>query len=137
MANIIIGSAITGAATLASAYALQKLYEKTNFYPPSPVFWFFIGVTAHVGLSLSSKLLSSASLPALPGMSGLAGLAGFGETVEELDKKIDTYQKHIAALNKVMAAGTPAGKQQAALKLAAEQGILDDLLAKREDFLQD
>jgi hypothetical protein len=134
MANIFIGSAVTGVATLASAYALQKLYEKTNFYPPSPVFWFFIGVTAHVGLNLGSKLLSSTSLPALPGMSGLAGL---GETVEELDKKIDTYQKHIASLNKVLAVGSPAGKQQAALKLAAEQGILDDLLAKREDFLQD
>lgn len=134
MANIIIGSAVTGAATLVSAYALQKLYEKTDFHPPNPVFWFFIGVTAHVGLNLSSRLLSSASLPALPGLSGLAG---FGETVEELDQKIDTYQKHIAALNKVLTVGSPAGKQQAQQKIAQEQKVLQELLATREDLVQD
>lgn len=135
MANIILGSAITGAATLASAYALQKLYEKANFHPPDPVFWFFIGVTAHVGINLGNRLLNSASMPALP--APLSGLAGLGETVTELDAKIDTYQKHIAALNKVLAIGSPAGKKQAQEKLAKEQAILENLLAKREDLLQD
>lgn len=135
MANIIIGSAVTGAATLASAYALQKLYEKVNFHPPDPVFWFFIGVTTHVGISLGNRLLNSTSLPALP--APFSGLAGFGETIDELDKKIDTYQNHIAALNKILAVGSQAGKKQAQEKLVKEQAILKDLLAKREDLLQD
>jgi len=134
MTNILIGSAVTGVATLASAYALQKLYEKAKFYPPNPVFWFFIGVTAHVGINLGNRLLSTISLPALPGLSGLSG---FGETVEELDKKIDTYQKHIAALNKVLAVGSPAGKQQARQKIAQEQKVLQELLDSREDLVQD
>jgi hypothetical protein len=147
MTNILISSAVTGAATLASAYALQKLYEKTDFYPPNPVFWFFIGVTAHAGLYVGNKILNKVTggLPELQlPFSGMtqeqaraAGLAGFGETTQELDKMIDTYQKHIADLNKILAIGSATGKAAAQQKLAQEQKVLSELLTKRDDSLQD
>jgi hypothetical protein len=137
MTNILISSAVTGAATLASAYALQKLYEKTDFYPPNPVFWFFIGVTAHAGLYVGNKILNKVTggLPEL--QLPFSGLAGFGETTQELDKMIDTYQKHIADLNKILAIGSATGKAAAQQKLAQEQKVLSELLTKRDDSLQD
>jgi len=131
MTNVILTSAVTGVATLASAYALQKLYAKTNFHPPDPVFWFFIGVTAQVGLGVGNQLWNKLSASSLPALSG------FGETLPELETMIETYQKHIADLNKIVVAGSSAGKQQAQQKIAQEQTVLDDLLSKREDMLSD
>ena len=58
-------------------------------------------------------------------------------SLEDLDKKIDIYQKHIAALNKILAVGSPEGKVQASKKIAAEQAILKTLLDRRENLLQD
>ena len=47
MIPILRSAAIVGASTLASAFALQKLYQVTGIYPPEPVFWFFSGFTAY------------------------------------------------------------------------------------------
>lgn len=58
-------------------------------------------------------------------------------SLESLDKMIDTYQQHIAALNKILAVGSPEGKVQAAKKLAEEQKSLKVLLDKRENLVQD
>ena len=58
-------------------------------------------------------------------------------SLENLDKMIDTYQQHIAALNKILAVGSPEGKVQAAKKLAEEQKSLKVLLDKRENLVQD
>jgi hypothetical protein len=44
-----------GAATLASAWALQQAYKAADYYPPTPVFWFAIGATAAVGMQLAAK----------------------------------------------------------------------------------
>jgi len=75
--------------------------------------------------------LSKMPLPALPTLNG------FGETVQEIDTMINTYQKHIADLNKILALGSAAGKAAAQQKLTQEQKVLDELLTKRDDLLQD
>ena len=75
--------------------------------------------------------MSKMPLPALPTLNG------FGETVQEIDTMINTYQKHIADLNKILALGSAAGKAAAQQKLTQEQKVLDELLTKRDDLLQD
>lgn len=57
MKEILIKSTIIGATTFGSALLLQKLYKITNFYPPKPVFWFFIGFNANLALELAEKYL--------------------------------------------------------------------------------
>jgi len=58
MKEILIKSTVIGATTLGSALLLKKLYKITNFYPPEPVFWFFMGFNANLVLGLAEKYLS-------------------------------------------------------------------------------
>jgi len=64
MKQTIAKAAIMGSATLGSALLLQQFYKVANFYPPKPVFWFFMGVNATITLALINYF-SGGALPAL------------------------------------------------------------------------
>ncbi|RJR09561.1 hypothetical protein C4588_04750 [Candidatus Parcubacteria bacterium] len=123
MKQLLIDSTIMGGATLVSALALQKLYKVTRFYPPSPVFWFFMGFNAQLAIGLGRQLLQS-SPPAL---------SGFGETSQEINEKIKLYQKHISDLRRIVAGGTPAGRTAALKKISEEEKLIENLLAQRSN----
>jgi len=116
MNKMLADSALTGVATLASGALLTKLYDVTNFHPPSPVFWFFIGFTAQLAVSVYKKSSASASVS--------AGLGGFGESTASIDNKIRIYQSNISGLKKILRVGSEKGKIAAGRKLAvAERGL--------------
>ena len=55
--NLNLGMIVTaGLATLAAGVVLQGAYKATNYYPPPPVFWFAIGASGSVLLSVAGNL---------------------------------------------------------------------------------
>jgi hypothetical protein len=48
--SFLLQAGVAGLGAVASAWILQKGYEKTGFYPPEPVFWFFIGVGSYASV---------------------------------------------------------------------------------------
>jgi len=70
MLNILRDATVIGVASLASAATLQGLYKVTNFYPPAPVFWFFTGFGAYLGLEALEHLLGKELLLEAAGSSG-------------------------------------------------------------------
>ena len=124
MNKIITDSALTGGATLASAMLLQQLYKTTNFYPPKPVFWFFIGFNAQLAVSIYKRYSTPAPVA--------AGLAGFGESIASIDSKVRTYQANISGLQKILRVGSPKGKVAARKKLSVAQSNLARLFRMRD-----
>lgn len=57
MFDLIKDSAIFGIGTLASAALLQTSYEKTGFYPPKAVFWFFTGFGGYLAVEAVEHLI--------------------------------------------------------------------------------
>lgn len=127
MKGLFIESGKMGAATLGMAFALQYLYKTTNFYPPNPVFWFFMGFNAKLALGLLERL--TASVPA-------AGLGALGEdTIASIDAAIAQYQQNIAGLKKILRSGSPQGKAAAQQKLKVATKNLDVFRRKRASMV--
>jgi hypothetical protein len=58
---------------------------------------------------------------------------GFGEqSLEEIDKKIATYQQHIVDLKRIIKVGSEAGKEVAKIKLRDTQKKLQTALVLRQ-----
>jgi len=68
--NLLKTAAIVGTATLITGAGLQGAYRATNYYPPTPVFYFFTGFLAYLAIEgvehLSGHELISDSGHALP-----------------------------------------------------------------------
>ena len=122
MNKMLTDSALTGVATLASGALLTKLYDVTNFHPPSPVFWFFIGFNATLAVSLFKRYSPDTKA---------TGLSGFGESAASIDWKIRVYEDNMAGLRRVIRAGSPKGRIKAKQKLAMAQRNLAALRRRR------
>lgn len=113
-----------GLTTLGMALALKSLYAATDFDPPNPVFWFFMGFNANLALGLLDRLTGSDISP--------RALAGFGEeTVASVDAAIAQYEANIAGLKKIIASGSPQGKKAAKAKLRTANAGLATFRRKR------
>ena len=124
MKKILTDSALTGVATLASAMVLKQLYKVTSFYPPDPVFWFFIGFNAQLAVSIYKK-------NALPDPVS-AGFGAFGGPIETIDSKIRAYQANISGLQKIVRVGSAKGKIAARKKLVNVERNLAKLFRLRD-----
>lgn len=63
--------------------------------------------------------------------------SGFGaeQTVEEIDKKIEIYNKHIADLKKIIMVGSKKGKEAAKIKLVDVESKLKELHKLRDEAI--
>ena len=114
-------ASIAGVATLTTAALLTKIYNVTDFHPPKPVFWFFIGFSAKIlDDSLGQLLLDYLKKRlAEPGLAtSQVTLGGLGESLASIDYKIRVYQSNISGLQKILRAGSAKGKVAAKKKLA-------------------
>lgn len=112
----------TGFATLVTGALLKLLYMGTR-EPPPPVFWFFIGFTAQLGIGVYKH-----NMPA----PVATGLGGFGESIASIDSKIGVYQANISGLQKILRVGSAQGKAAARKKLAVAQSNLARLFRMRD-----
>ena len=127
MLKLFIDSGKMGAATLGMAFALKSLYAATDYYPPNPVFWFFMGFNAHLALGLFEHFTSSAAS---------AGFGALGEdTIASIDAAIAQYEANIRGLKRIIDSGSPQGKQAAKAKLKAANAGLATFRRKRASMV--
>lgn len=129
MNQVILEATITGAVAALAIGAFNYLYQNSSIME----FPWWANCLVVGGIAAGSSHISKALLPRV---QAYTGLSGFGESLEEINKNIELYKKHIKDLNKVLEKGSDEGKQAASKKLATVEQDLKTWEAKKETALK-